>query len=398
MKLRLLLLLAATSVLLGSVGRAEPARRPRYGGTLRVEIGAVVNSIDPSVAAASPEEAVAKDEICALLYERRNADGTFAGVAGSGAFRIAQWEPGKHLTLEANPDHRGGRAFVDSVEIEMGKPAHERLVDLEVGKTDFAEIPPEEVRRANEGGVRVSTSQPDELLAIVFTAGRPVAEDAHAREALSRSIDRSAIVNFILQKEGEPAGGLLPQWSSGTAFLFPTAADAAAAKSLWGQITGSPKIVLGYDASDPLEQSVAERIVVNARDAGIEIAAETGQGATASYDARLVRLRMKSPHPGTALASFLSALAPDVNVNGPTEPPLPPPGVPKGMTEIEWLATSAPAEKVYDAERWVVNSYRVVPLIWLPRAYGLSARVRDWIAPAPGEAWPFADVWLGDEQ
>jgi len=398
MKLRLLLLLAATSVLLGSVGRAEPARRPRYGGTLRVEIGAVVNSIDPSVAAASPEETVAKDEICALLYERRNADGTFAGVAGSGAFRIAQWEPGKHLTLEANPDHRGGRAFVDSVEIEMGKPAHERLVDLEVGKTDFAEIPPEEVRRANEGGVRVSTSQPDELLAIVFTAGRPVAEDAHAREALSRSIDRSAIVNFILQKEGEPAGGLLPQWSSGTAFLFPTAADAAAAKSLWGQITGSPKIVLGYDASDPLEQSVAERIVVNARDAGIEIAAETGQGATASYDARLVRLRMKSPHPGTALASFLSALAPDVNVNGPTEPPLPPPGVPKGMTEIEWLATSAPAEKVYDAERWVVNSYRVVPLIWLPRAYGLSARVRDWIAPAPGEAWPFADVWLGDEQ
>jgi len=380
MKLRLLLLLAATSALLGSVGRAEPARRPRYGGTLRVEIGAVVNSIDPSVAAASPEEAVAKDEICALLYERRNADGTFDGVAGSGAFRIAQWDPGKRLTLEANADYRGGRAFVDSVEIQMGKPVHDRLVDLEVDKTDFAEIPPEEVRRANEGGVRVSTSQPDELLAIVFTAGRPVAEDAHAREALSRSIDRAAIVNFILQKEGEPAGGLLPQWSSGTAFLFPTAADAAAAKSLWGQITGSPKIVLGYDASDPLEQSVAERIVVNARDAGIEIAAETGQGATASYDARLVRLRMASPRPGLALGRFTSALAP---LTG---------------SSAESLPEGASPQQIYDHERAIVTSYRVVPLIWLPRAYGLSARVRDWIAPAPGEAWPFADVWLGDEQ
>ena len=380
MKLRLLLLLAATSALLSSVGRAEPARRPRYGGTLRVEIGAVVNSIDPSVAAASPEEAVAKDEICALLYERRNADGTFDGVAGSGAFRIAQWDPGKRLTLEANADYRGGRAFVDSVEIEMGKPVHDRLVDLEVDKTDFAEIPPEEVRRANEGGVRVSTSQPDELLAIVFTAGRPVAEDAHAREALSRSIDRAAIVNFILQKEGEPAGGLLPQWSSGTAFLFPTAADAAAAKSLWGQITGSPKIVLGYDASDPLEQSVAERIVVNARDAGIEIAAETGQGPTASYDARLVRLRMASPRPGLALGRFTSALAP---LTG---------------SSAESLPEGASPQQIYDHERAIVTSYRVVPLIWLPRAYGLSARVRDWIAPAPGEAWPFADVWLGDEQ
>lgn len=380
MKLRLLLLLAATSAVLVSIGRAEPARRPRYGGTLRVEIGAVVNSIDPSTAAATPEEAAAKDQICALLYERRNADGTFAGVAGSGAFQIAGWEPGKRVTLEANPNYHGGRAFVDSVEIQMGRPAHDRLLDLEVDKADFAEIPPEDVRRASEGGVRVSTSQPDELLAIVFTAGRPVAEDAHAREALSRSIDRAAIVNFILQKQGEPAGGLLPQWSSGTAFLFPTAVDAAAAKNLWGQITGSPKIVLGYDASDPLEQSVAERIVVNARDAGIEVAAEARQVATANYDARLVRLRMASPRPAAALARFAAVLAPLAGLSA------------------DPLAEGAQPQQIYDHERAIVNSYRVVPLIWLPRVYGLGARVRDWNAPASGEAWPFADVWLGDAQ
>lgn len=378
MKLRLLLLLAATSAVLVSIGRAEPARRPRYGGTLRVEIGAVVNSIDPSTAAATLEEAAAKDQICALLYERRNADGTFAGVAGSGAFQIAGWEPGKHLTLEANPNYHGGRAFVDSVEIQMGKPAHDRLLDLEVDKVDFAEIPPEDVRPASEGGVRVSTSQPDELLAIVFTEGRPVAEDPHAREALSRSIDRTAIVNFILQKQGEPAGGLLPQWSSGTAFLFPTAVDAAAAKNLWGQITGSPKIVLGYDASDPLEQSVAERIVVNARDAGIEVAAEARQVATANYDARLVRLRMASPRPAAALARFAAALGPLAGINA---NPLP---------------EGAEPQQIYDAERAIVSTYRVVPLIWLPRVYGLGVRVRDWNAPASGEAWPFADVWLGD--
>jgi hypothetical protein len=26
--------------------------------------------------------------------------------------------------------------------------------------------------------------------------------------------------------------------------------------------------------------------------------------------------------------------------------------------------------------------------------YGLSARVRDWKTPGPGESWPLADVWL----
>jgi len=362
------------------MARAEPARRPRYGGTLLVEIGAIVNSIDPTVAAATPAEAAAKDEICALLYERRNADGTFAGVAGSGAFRVAEWDPGKHLMLEANPDHRGGRAFVDSVEIQMGKTAHDELIDLEVDKADFAEIRPEDVRRANEAGIRVSTSRPDELLTIVFTPGHPLADDAHAREALSRSIDRAAIVNFILQKQGEPAGGLLPQWSSGTAFLFPTTVDAAAAKNLWGQINGSPKIVLRYDANDPLEQSVAERIVVNARDAGIEVAAQARQGTAASYDAGLVRVRLASPHPAAALARMSAVLAPLTGLSA------------------EPLAEAATPQQVYDREKAMVSSYRVVPLVWLPRVYGLSARVRDWTPPASGEAWPFADVWLEDGQ
>ena len=59
---------------------------------------------------------------------------------------------------------------------------------------------------------------------------------------------------------------------------------------------------------------------------------------------------------------------------------------------------TVPPQRVYDYERALVNSYRIVPLIWLPRAYGLSLRVRNWNVPAPGEGWPFADVWLGDAQ
>jgi peptide/nickel transport system substrate-binding protein len=395
---------AAACVLLGlalsGLERVEASRRPKYGGTLRVEIGARVNSLDPSVAAANPQEAAAKDEIESLLYDHRNPDGTFGAAggstAGSGALRIAEWEPGRQLTLAANDDYAGGRPFVDSIDIRMGRSVKDRLLDLELGKTDFIEIPPEQARYAAGQGIRVSTSQPDELVAVVFIAGRPAAEDARLREALSRAIDRSAMVNFILQKEGEPAGGLLPQWSSGTAFLFSTAADQAGAKEIARQIGGSPRIVLGYDASDSLEESLAERIAVDAREAGIHVAPEAlpNNRVASNCDAQLVRLRMPSPYPGDALASFLKALEPNVNANGTTEPPLAPPGVPNGLTETEWLAAGAPAENIYDAERWAVNSYCVVPLVWLPEVYGLSARVRDWKAPAAGEGWPLADVWL----
>ena len=156
---------------------------------------------------------------------------------------------------------------------------------------------------------------------------------ARVREALALSIDRAAIVNFILQKEGEPAGGLLPQWSSGTAFLFSTAADPVHAKELSAQIVPAPKIVLGYDSGDSLEQAVAERIAVNAREAGIQLIAQRSAGCRIEADrrtrrrnrdrrlqnrygqtlceinARIVRLRMQSKLPAQALENFTDRLA-----------------------------------------------------------------------------------------
>lgn len=354
---------------------ARTARRPRYGGTLRVEIGAAVSSLDSAAAAANPEEAAAKEQLDALVYDHRNADGTWAGDVGSGAFRVTVWEPGKRASFAANDDYRGGRPFVDSIEIQMGRPARERLLDVELNKTDFAEIPPEQARIATDRGVRMSRSQPDELFALVFPIAGDGKDDVRVREAIARAVDRAAIVNFILQKEGESAGGLLPQWSSGTAFLFSTAADARGAKEIWSQIAGSPRLVLGYDSADSLEKSVAERVVVNARESGISLALKTAAMGTPT-DMRLMRLRMSSREPRTALAGFLERLAP--------------------MTGIDAakLSPVASPQEIYDRERAIVESYRVIPLVWLPQVYGLSTRVRDWKAPAAGENWPLADIWL----
>jgi hypothetical protein len=391
MKLRLCLCLVTISVVLAGAAPLRPARRPHYGGTLRIEIGATVQSLDPTLEAANPEEADAKSEMDALLYDQRSEDGTFAGIAGSGPFRVSSWEAGKRATFAANQDYREGRPFVDSIEIQLGRPAHDRVVDLELSKADFAPIPAEQARQAADRGVRISISQPNELLALVFVGSRLGKESTRIGEAIARCIDRAAIVNFILQKEGEPAGGLLPQWSSGTAFLFPTEMDAHTAKEIWSQISPSPKLVLGYDLADTLEQSVAERIVVNAREAGISLVSRampaTGKASSAQaagptrgnaihVDARLVRLRMPSPLPRLALTAFINRLEP---IAGIADSPVPESGSP---------------EDVYYCERSIMNSGLVVPVVWMPQVYGLSARVRDWKQPAAGESWPLADVWL----
>ncbi len=374
MKHRFYLSAAAISLLLIAAIRARSARRPAYGGTLHVEIGAAVNSLDPSVAAGSVDEAEAKAEIDGLIYERRNSDGTFAGMSGSGPFHVSAWDAGKHVTLAANDDYPGGRPFIDSIEIQMGRSARDRMLDLEVGATDLAEIPAEQARQAVVGGVRISASRPDRLLAVVFLAGRPATQDQRLRQALSEAIDRSALVDFILQKEGMPTGGLLPQWSSGTTYLFSTAADAVASKALLAQIGGLHAFVLGYDSGDSFEQSVAERIAVDARAAGLTV---TVQGSNAGLpDARLVRLSMPSPEPQRSLQSSLTALVPMA-----------------GLDTVQ-IPANASVEQIYAAERGVIDTYRVVPLVWYPHVFGLSTRVMDWRAPDPGESWPLADVWL----
>jgi peptide/nickel transport system substrate-binding protein len=384
------------------------ARRPRYGGTLRVEIGAAVASLDPDVEAASAAESAAKLQIETLIFDHRDTDGEFAGTPGSGAFRVTAFEAGKRAVLAANEDFREGRPFVDSIEISMGRAAHEQLVDLELSKVDLTEIAPQDARRAAEQGVRVSASQPDELLALVFVGGNAAATPSArttsqaagqaAGQALSLAIDRVAIVNFILQKTGQAAGGLLPQWSSGTAFLFPAAAPSGAdlehAKELWKQIAPSGALVLGYDSADPLEQSVAERIVVNAKEAGMAVRAQAMPGASAGadksrgvagqathVDVELVRWRMTSPLPAVALKDFLARI-----YSGPL-----------AGAQAAALPEAASPEDIYKQQRAVLNTYRVVPLVWLPQVYGLSARVRDWKAPGPGENWPLADLWLDTE-
>ncbi len=386
--------LAATSsaIVLLTALPVKTARRPRYGGTLRVEIGTSVRSLDPAVPAANSEEEPAKEQIDSLIYDVLEPKTKFTV---NGAFHVTAFEAGKRVVLAATEDYRLGRPFIDSIEITMGRAARERILDLELNKADFAEIPAEDARRAAEHGVRVSRSKPDELLALVFTGGdepeRVKPLDKRVREALALSIDRAAIVNFILQKEGEPAGGLLPQWSSGTAFLFSTEADVVHAKELSAQIVPAPKIVLGYDSGDSLEQAVADRIAVNAKEAGITLTARATpkpawpfaplddriwKRTPATVDALLVRVSMPSRKPAETLEDFSGLLGITTSRNS------------------YFVAPDATAEVIYERERAIVTSYRVVPLVWLPRVYGLSGRVRDWTPPGPGEGWPLADVWL----
>jgi ABC-type transport system substrate-binding protein len=284
-------------------------------------------------------------------------------AAPAGAFRLEKWEPGRRAVWAANDDAAGGRPFLDSIEVNLGRPLREQALDLELGKGDLVEAGPNEARRLR----RTWASAPVRVMALVFD---PKVKDPGVREALALAIDRAAIHSVLLQRQGEIAGSLLPQWLSGYAFLFSAAQDLARARSLVASLpAGARALTLGYDAAEPMARSIAERIAVNARDAGLLVAVST---QNRNADVRLMQARLESLDPARALADVAAGL-------GLGQPP----------------KASSP-EALYAAERGLLDGHRAVPLFHLPDVYGPGPRVHTWLTPGIGKLgeWRFENVWL----
>ena len=117
-------------------------------------------------------------------------------------------DPGPYRHVRRQRRLLGRPAFLDAIEVQMGRSLRDQLVDLEVGKADIVELGPNDLRHASERGGTVWSSLPLDLIALVVTPGR--AEDSRVRQALALSIDRAAMHNVLLQKQGEVTAALLP--------------------------------------------------------------------------------------------------------------------------------------------------------------------------------------------
>jgi len=318
--------------LLSMAVAASAATRPHYGGTLRVEIQESVETADP------PQTGRGMPDL---------ADG----------FAITRWEAGRLAVYSANESAPGGRPYLDQVEIQMGKPLREQGIDLELGKADVVQLGtrPAAARKTWASG-------PVRLMVLVFN---PRVADARIREALAWAVDRTAIHNVLLQKQGEIAGALLPQWISGYAFLFPTAPDLGRARGLAAAAPAGSR-VLSLAVEDAQLRPIAERVALNARDAGLGVAVTLGPNA----DVKLTEVRIESDDPARALSRLAAALS------------LPEP------------ARADTPDGLLSAERSLMAGFRLIPLFHLPDVYAVGGRVKGGPGITPLGAWRFSDLWV----
>jgi peptide/nickel transport system substrate-binding protein len=297
---------------------------------------------------------------------KRSEGGT---LIGTGPFHSREWQPGKTLSLAANEDYWNGRPLLNGIEIELGKSARDQMMALELGNLDLAELSPEQTRRVASEGRRVASSLPLVLMVLRFSREPDSSDEATLRRAFGLSIDRSSIRNVLLQSTGEASGGILPDWLSGYGFVFPTAQDLDRARQLRSEVKRTRTWTLAYDASDPLAKLIAERIALNAKDAGISVQVT----ASSTSDIRLERASLASLNPWVALEAVL-------------------PGSGDGSGSLRPTGNSI--DDLFKSESAQLAKEQLIPLFYLPVSYALSSTVRNWNQHRDGTI-DFEDIWLG---
>ncbi|MGB9436265.1 MAG: ABC transporter substrate-binding protein, partial [Candidatus Acidiferrum sp.] len=289
-----------------------------------------------------------------------------------------------HLKFLANGDSWAGRPFLDSIEVTLGDPALRQILNLQVGRADIIDIPPDLVRKARQDNLRVWSSPPATLLALRFDDAQSAGSDPHLREALDLALDRDTMANVLLQRQALPATALLPQWLSGYAFLFGIPMNLERAKQIRSGLPanvagGADPIHLRVDAAGDLMKLLGERVAVNARQANIFIQplshplTSSANVASSSPAAglHLFAWHYDSLSPRAALLALARYLHSESGVESPPDTP----------------------EKLYAEESRVLEERQVLPLLLLPDYVGIAPAVRNWTAAPSGE-WRLADVWL----
>jgi ABC-type transport system substrate-binding protein len=265
-----------------------------------------------------------------------------------------------------------GRPFLDRVRIQMGRPLANELADFQLGRVDAIERDATQLQPV--GGSATIFSRPVDLIALACTANHPPASDPKLREALARALDRNSIFSVLLRRQGEPSAALLPEWISGYAHLFSIAQDLAGAAQLRNQLKSNASLSVAYDGSDDLSALIAERISLNAREAGITLQARAESPMFRSFDAdaKLIRVRIESPDPATALTGIGDAL---------------------DIPELQQARSAASADRLFAIENAFLKNFSIIPVAYVPEAFSLGSSVHDGVIQGWGSI-DLANWWM----
>jgi peptide/nickel transport system substrate-binding protein len=195
--------------------------------------------------------------------------------AGTGAFKLARWDPGRTLTLDANKDFwMPGLPRVESIEFRTVADDTAVLNGLRAQTFDFGLLTDWRVAlRASTTPLTIQRTRSLGYYALMLNSSRRVFSDARVRQAIACAIDRQEVLDLALFGEGILTGPLtLPYYRANTSDLFCYQKNWERARQLLteaGRATGL-RFKLMLPAENPTLAAAAQNIQTQLRKAGIE--------------------------------------------------------------------------------------------------------------------------------
>src|SRR3546814_826901 len=150
-------------------------------------------------------------------------------MIGTGPYKFVEWVKGDRIVLEANPDYWGGKPQWDRVEFKPISSGPARVAALLAGDVDVIDVVPTvDIRKLKKNKDVVLSSgvsnriiylhmdqQRDKTPFVTTKDGAPLdknpLKDIRVRRAISKAINREAIVDRVMEGAAIPAGQLLPE-------------------------------------------------------------------------------------------------------------------------------------------------------------------------------------------
>ncbi|MDJ0946466.1 MAG: ABC transporter substrate-binding protein [Kiloniellales bacterium] len=217
-------------------------------------------------------------------------------AVGTGAYKFVEWVPGDRIVLERNDDYWGEKAEWEKVTIKPIKSGPARLAALLAGDVDFIEgVPTTDIERLRDNkDITLSQGISNRVIYLHldhFRDDSPFVKakdggaiknplrDARVRKAISKAINRDAIVERVMEGVAVKAGQLLPEGFFGVSEkLQPVGYDPEGAKKLLGEAgvgDGFQLTIHGPNDRYINDAKIAEAVAQMLTRVGIKTAVET---------------------------------------------------------------------------------------------------------------------------
>lgn len=213
----------------------------------------------------------------AFIVPREDAETIDKLPVGTGAFKWKGRGDDRYI-LEANHDYFRGRPWLDSIEFVFIPKEEERFKEFEAGRLQHVDLPDsvyKKIKYDPELSKYILESNLWGLNFLGMNLTEPPFDNKLVRQALNYAIDRDSIVKLILNSRAQSANGILTPGIPGHDPLLPGYFyDLPKAKHLLSE-AGYPEgkdfpIITLEINEDQLQQRVADFVVANLQDLGIE--------------------------------------------------------------------------------------------------------------------------------